>query len=103
VSVAEEPVRGGAVSVAGDPSSRRRPSALRRLWYILLLLEFVGVLVPGFYARVTPELWGFPFFYWYQLLWVIVSAVLTAVVYAFTRERAVPAAPADRTPAEVRS
>jgi hypothetical protein len=103
VSVAEEPVRGGAVSVAGEPSGRRRPSALRRLWYILLLLEFPGVLVPSFYARATPELWGFPFFYWYQLLWVIVSAVLTAVVYVFTRERAAPTAPADRTPAEVSS
>jgi hypothetical protein len=66
-------------------------------------LEFPGVLVPSFYARATPDLWGFPFFYWYQLLWVIVSAVLTAVVYVFTRDRAEPGASADRTPAEVSS
>jgi hypothetical protein len=59
--------------------------------------------VPSFYARATPQLWGFPFFYWYQLLWVIVGAVLTAVVYIFTRERTEPAGSADRTPAEVSS
>jgi hypothetical protein len=103
VSVAEDPVGRGDDSVAGQRTGRRRSSSLRRLWYVLLLLEFPGVLVPSFYARATPELWGFPFFYWYQLLWVIVSAVLTAVVYLFTRERAEPAASADRTPAEVSS
>ena len=29
---------------------------------------------------------GIPFFYWFQLLWVIVSAVFTAIVY-FATER----------------
>ena len=103
VSVAEEPVRRGGISEPGEPTGRRRPSPLRRLWYILLLLQFPAVLVPSFYARETPVLWGFPFFYWYQLLWVIVSAVLTAVVYVFTRERSEPAASAERAPAEVSS
>ena len=101
--MAEEPLRRGAVSGPGETSGRRRPSPFRRLWYVLLLLQFPAVLVPSFYARATPQLWGFPFFYWYQLLWVIVGAVLTAVVYVFTRERAEPAASADRTPAEVSS
>jgi uncharacterized membrane protein len=103
VSVAEELVGRGGDSVAGKPNGRLRSSRLRRLWYVLLLLQFPAVLVPSFYARATPQLWGFPFFYWYQLLWVIVGAVLTAVVYVFTRERAEPAASADRTPAQVSS
>ncbi len=34
-----------------------------------------------FYNKVEPVLWGFPYFYWYQLLWVLISAVITAVVY----------------------
>ena len=97
----EEPVRRGGVSEVAEPSGRRRSSPLRRLWYVLLLLQFPAVLVPSFYARATPQLWGFPFFYWYQLLWVIIGAVLTGVVYVFTRERAEPAASADRTAAEV--
>jgi hypothetical protein len=27
---------------------------------------------------------GIPFFYWYQLLWVIIGAVFTAIVYFAT-------------------
>jgi hypothetical protein len=27
---------------------------------------------------------GIPFFYWYQLLWVVIGALLTAVVYFAT-------------------
>jgi hypothetical protein len=29
---------------------------------------------------------GIPFFYWFQLLWVIVSAVFTAIVYWTTQD-----------------
>jgi hypothetical protein len=46
------------------------------------------VWVPS-YNRIEPQLWGFPFFYWYQLLWVLISAVITALVYFMTRD-AVP-------------
>ncbi len=53
--------------------------------YLLLLLPFIGTLWVPFYHSVTPELAGIPFFYWYQFLWVIVSASLTAVVYFVTR------------------
>ena len=101
--MAEEPVRPGEAAAGRASTAIRRPSPLRRLWYILLLLQFPAVLVPAFYARATPELWGFPFFYWYQLLWVIIAAVLTAIVYLFTRERIEPAASPDRAPAEVTS
>jgi hypothetical protein len=29
---------------------------------------------------------GVPFFYWYQLLWVLISAVITAVIYLATEK-----------------
>jgi hypothetical protein len=68
-----------------------RPPAQRpgwsRLWYVLLLVPFVGTLIPGWYARSEPALGGWPFFYWYQFLWVIITAALTAVVYAVTTQR----------------
>jgi len=38
------------------------------------------------YASAAPALAGIPFFYWYQFLWVFISAVLTAIVYFATRE-----------------
>jgi hypothetical protein len=59
--------------------------ARRRGWYLLLLAPFVGLLFPGWYATKTPELWGIPFFYWYQFAWVIVAALITWIVYMFTR------------------
>jgi hypothetical protein len=56
-------------------------------WYLLLLVQFVAVLWPPFYNRAEPAWIGMPFFYWYQLLWVIVGAVLTAIVYLATDDR----------------
>ncbi len=53
-------------------------------WYILLLFQFVAVMWPPFYNRVEPAFIGMPFFYWYQLLMVIVGAALTAIVYFAT-------------------
>ena len=50
-------------------------------WYLLFLVEAAVALWPPLYNRVDPTLFGIPFFYWFQLAWVIVSAVLTAVVY----------------------
>jgi hypothetical protein len=59
----------------------------RHVWYALLLLPIAGALLPGIYNRIEPTLFDLPFFYWYQLAWVIAtSLVLAAVVYA-TRER----------------
>jgi Protein of unknown function (DUF3311) len=52
-----------------------------RSWQLLLLLPFIGLLYPPLYATRSPELFGFPFFYWYQLAWVPVAAVVTWFVY----------------------
>lgn len=59
----------------------------RRGWYILLVLPYLGLLWPALYSRHEPELFGFPFFYWYQFAWVIVSAILTGITYLMTTRR----------------
>jgi hypothetical protein len=46
-------------------------------WYLLLLVHFVAVLGPPFYNKAEPYWVGLPFFYWYQLLWIIIGAGLT--------------------------
>jgi hypothetical protein len=56
-----------------------------RRWYLLLLLPFAGLLYPPLYATEDPELFGFPFFYWYQFVWVQVTAAITYLVYRKTR------------------
>jgi hypothetical protein len=55
-----------------------RPVAWARL---LLLIPFVAVLWVPFYNSAEPSLAGVPFFYWYQLAWIILSAVIIAIVY----------------------
>jgi hypothetical protein len=58
----------------------------KRSFYWLLVVPFVATLIPVFYARRDPALFGFPFFYWYQILWIVLAAVLVWVVYVATRE-----------------
>lgn len=53
-----------------------------RSWLLLLLLiPFFVMLWPPFYNFKDPTLFGIPFFYWFQLLWVIITAIITAIVY----------------------
>jgi hypothetical protein len=54
-------------------------------WLWLLILPWIAVVWVPFYNKIEPVLWGFPFFYWYQLLWVLISAIITAVVYTKTK------------------
>jgi hypothetical protein len=56
-----------------------------RGWYWLLLVPLVGVLIPTIYDNADPTLIGIPFFYWYQMAWIPLSVVCTAVVYRKTR------------------
>ncbi len=55
-----------------------RPVAWARL---LLLIPFVAVLWVPSYNSVDPAWAGVPFFYWYQLLGIVLSAVIIAIVY----------------------
>lgn len=57
----------------------------RRFWYALLILPFLGTLLPWIYNRAEPRLFGIPFFYWYQLAWIVVTALLLGVVVYFGR------------------
>ncbi len=48
---------------------------------LMLLLPFIALCWPPFYNFWDPEFAGIPFFYWFQLLWIIITAAITAVVY----------------------
>lgn len=45
--------------------------------YWLLWLPFIAVVAPSFYNFWEPTIAGIPFFYWYQFLWVFLTAGLT--------------------------
>lgn len=68
-----------------DLQSARRPA--RAWWYLLLVIPFIAMLWVPSYVSVTPDIGGVPFFYWYQFLWVLITGVLTAIVYFATEDR----------------
>ena len=65
-----------AAGMARTPSQRSRTG-----WKLLLVLPFLGLCFPQVYARATPTLFGFPFFYWYQFLWVVLASGIMGLVY----------------------
>jgi hypothetical protein len=46
---------------------------------LCLFAPFVAMLWVGSYAKVEPAFIGIPFFYWYQMLWVLISTALTMI------------------------
>ena len=57
----------------------------RSPWNWLLLVGIVLPLLVPIYNRVDPTLFGWPFFYWFQLVLVAVGVLTTATVYRMTR------------------
>jgi hypothetical protein len=58
------------------------PERKGRYWLrLLLIIPFIALLWPPFYSSGGPVLFGFPFFYWFQLLWIIITAIITAIVF----------------------
>jgi Protein of unknown function (DUF3311) len=54
---------------------------------VLLAVAIAGTLWVPLYARATPKLGPFPFFYAYQLIWIPVSAAVCWVCYLLLRRR----------------
>ena len=60
----------------------RRSASKERRWFLLLLIiPFLALLWPPLYNTYDPSLFGIPFFYWYQMAWIILTALLTMIVY----------------------
>jgi hypothetical protein len=53
---------------------------------LCLIAPFIALLWVSSYAKVGPSLGGIPFFYWYQMLWVVLTAALTIVAYLLLRK-----------------
>ena len=74
-------------------------------WTIVVVLLIPAVVLPllvGVYDRTDPELWGFPFYYWFQFLLIPIAAVLTSTAYWLTRTDDPPRTTAEKNsdPAE---
>ncbi|MDH6629495.1 membrane protein implicated in regulation of membrane protease activity [Streptomyces sp. LBL] len=52
---------------------------------VCLIAPFVAMLWVGSYAKTDPAFIGIPFFYWYQMVWVLISTALTMTAYGLWR------------------
>ena len=67
-------------SGAGDSAQESAPATNKGLLVlagVLLAIPIVALCWVSSYARETPKLGGVPFFFWYQFLWVFITAGLT--------------------------
>ncbi|WP_415951922.1 DUF3311 domain-containing protein [Streptomyces sp. KLOTTS4A1] len=48
---------------------------------LCLFAPFVAMLWVSSYTKTDPKFIGIPFFYWYQMLWVVISTGLTMTAY----------------------
>lgn len=63
------------------PPDTVRMAARRRLVYVLFLAVAVVSLWVPLYNRTEPNLAGIPFFYWFQIAWIVVSGISVAIAY----------------------
>ncbi len=68
---------GESIKTSGQKGGDRR-------WRLLLLIPFLGLVWVPFYNVVEPSIYGLPFFYWYQFLWVFITPALTWIVFRKT-------------------
>lgn len=69
---ARRPVRG---------RGRELPVATKILVAVLLLIPLLALALVPIYSKENPKLLGFPFFYWYQLVWVVLASVFTYAAF----------------------
>jgi hypothetical protein len=67
---------------------------------VLIVVAIAIPLIVPIYARSTPKLGAFPFFYWYLLLAVPVIAILCWMSYRLVRIKPTPGAVAASTNGE---
>lgn len=79
------------------PAATRRPNPLRTspitslVIGVLVAAAILGTLIVPIYARKTPKLGDFPFFYWYQLIYMPAVAVVLWIAMVLQRKLRRPA------------
>ncbi len=60
---------------------KRTPPRLGWQGLIYLSIPCIAVLAVPLYNRGSPSLFGIPFFYWWQIVWVPLSGVFLFLAY----------------------
>jgi hypothetical protein len=64
----------------------RLPRAVLITVGVLLAIPCIALAAVPAYSSETPRLFGWPFFYWYQVLWVLITPVLTYAAYLLIKK-----------------
>jgi hypothetical protein len=67
-----------------DPRPPRSGSPSRGTWLLIIALLSPAIVVPllvPLYDSTDPTLWGFPFYFWFQLAMIPAAVLLTVVAY----------------------
>jgi hypothetical protein len=68
-------------------TTEKKPNSwLRHFPRLPFLIPFLAVLWVPSYNRIEPKLGGVPFFYWYQLAWILLGSAIVLLVYAIDRK-----------------
>jgi hypothetical protein len=71
-----------------DDRPAARPAPSRPLWILICVILAPAVILPlwvGLYDKTDPELGGWPFYYWFQMALILISAVLTIVAFVIAK------------------
>jgi hypothetical protein len=55
--------------------------------YLILLIPYLAFGWVPFYNSIEPRLFGIPFFYWWQILWIVGTALAIVPVYLHQERR----------------
>ncbi len=61
--------------------TKHTASRLRYWPRLLFFIPFGAMMWVPSYNRIEPELGGIPFFYWYQLGWILLGAAIVLIVH----------------------
>jgi hypothetical protein len=78
-------LREGHSAMAGK---KAKPNWRRHWPRLFFLIPCLMILWVPSYNRIEPTLAGVPFFYWYQLAWILIGAAVVALVYVLERKSA---------------
>ena len=81
---------------ARSTQGQAKSPAIKAAVTVMLAVAVFGALWVPIYARTEPKLGAVPFFYWYQLILVPVTAILCWISYLLLRTK--PAPPHRRPP-----
>ena len=71
-----------------DPTPRQPDPRSRNTWILICVLLAPAVVVPllvPLYDSTEPTLFGFPFYYWFQMAMIPTAVVLTVIAYYLAR------------------